>query len=69
MADRLTGRWTRGQGRTFRSDQVERARELIGACPAACVSIAEERTIAVVLEPTGEAVALLGKLAEGLAEG
>lgn len=67
MADRLTGRWTRGWERPFRPDQVERARELIGACPAVRVGTAEERAIAVVLEPTAAAVALLGKLAEGLA--
>lgn len=52
--------------RPFRPEQVERARELIGACPAVRGEVTGLHVISVHLHPTPEAVALLAKLVEGL---
>lgn len=53
----------------LREEQVERARELILACPDVSANRCEARAeqVQVVAKPTAAAVALLGKLADGLA--
>lgn len=52
----------------FREDQIERARELVLACPDAVANRCEARAeqVQVMLRPSQGAAELLAKLAEGL---
>ena len=67
IVNRIEGRWSRGPERPFSAEQVEHARRLVELHPDALYhEVAGAHLIVVVLAPTAAAVALLGRLVEGL---